>query len=473
MGLLDTIKSFLGGSNSIRNNSVGGGGGGSWGSSISTPTNTATVGQDVSSPTVPVGSKINTSTGEVVSQPKGTTTTDKTTPAPNVGDTNPGVGDTNPGGSVSSTDFSSILNNSGDALAYLNDGDVNDLFNRYVNQAQGGADALAADIIDRATKTADAEYNAVLDALNVQGQEASTLAGQQKTRTDNEAALATTELSDKQASEVKDIEGQKTEYTEQVATDKEQLARAWRDTSLELQRVMRARGVTDSSFAASQETGLLRNFNSGLKQMAQKSQAALADFSEAVIETNKFYTRKKNQLAEEVRQSKEDIDSWLRQQVQSINAQKNVAVAKRLADINNALNQAQTLRVNVANDIAAKQLQWGQWLNETMLNYKLAVAEAAQGKVKSAQDSILESAKVSNAMFTLLENGNASFVEQEGKKYLYDKISGSYIPVRYNYQDDYEELKGYQLQQEKNKAEDTGSTGSSLLNLISQFSSGS
>lgn len=332
---------------------------------------------------------------------------------------------------------------------YLNQGQVDELLKKYAEGAFGRADDLAGEIERVARENAERDYNDVLSALKEQGKEVETLGSQQKTRALKEKELTEAEMAAKQESEIKDIDKQKMGFIEDDAEQRDQLGRAWKDMSLEVQRIMRGRGIADSSFATEKEIGVLKDFNAGLRQLAVKKSGALKDFADAVIETNSFYKRKGLELAEEVRQRVEDVDNWVRQQTTSIMQQERTALSKKLADINNAILKGRELKTNIATQVAQTELNFGMWLKQTEINYKMAVAEAAKGKVASAGNTIKQAAELSKQMFTLLENGQAQWVKQKDGTYgVQDLMTGSMLPTRAGFKDEYEQLQEAKMNQE-------------------------
>jgi len=324
---------------------------------------------------------------------------------------------------------------------YLSQADVDEILRKYSEGAFGRADDLGAEIERVARENAEREYGDVISALGDQSREVSTLGAQQKERALTEKQLTEAEMAAKQESELKGIEKERTGFIESDAEQKDQLGRAWKDMSLEVQRIMRGRGIADSSFATEKEVGVLKDFNKGLRELAVKKTGALKDFADAVIETNGFYQRKKLELAEEVRQRVEDVDNWVRQQATAIMQQQRTALTQKLSEINNAILQARELKTNIANQVAQTELNFGMWLKQTEVNYKLAVAEAAKGKVSSAQDTIAKAAELSKNMFTMLQNGQAQWVQQEdGTMAIQDLVTGTTLPTRTGYKDEYDQL---------------------------------
>lgn len=364
-----------------------------------------------------------------------------------------GVYTTDNGGSKSPTfSFNEGLDKAGgaDLLGqYLTQGQADDILRKYSEGAFGRAEDLAGELERVARENAEREYGDVMTALRGQKEEVSTLGTQQKQRAQTEKELTEAEMEANKQSDLKDIEKQKTGFVESNEQERDKLGRAWKDMSLEVQRIMRGRGIADSSFATEKEVGVLKDFNAGLRELAVKKSSALRDFSDAVIETNSFFTRKKTQLAEEVRQRVEDVDNWVRQQVTSIQNQENSALSKKLADINNAILQGKQLKTDVANQVAQTELNFGMWLKQTEINYKLAVAQAARDKTANAGNTIKQAAELSKNMFTLLENGQAQWVEQkDGTLALQDMLSGSIIPTRPGFKDEYETLQAAKASQE-------------------------
>lgn len=288
---------------------------------------------------------------------------------------------------------------------YLKDTDITDLIDKYGQEVTGDADTLARAIEERAVNAADREYQSILSILGGQKTEASDLAKQQKESALGQKELTQADLEAKQNQEVTAIGKEKEAFKEETAQTTETLARNWRDLSLEMQRIMRAKGVSDSAFAAGKETDLLLNFNTGLRAIATKSTAALQDFSDAVDETVKFYKRQEANLDFQTNEQIKEIDNWERQQISSIQSQETMAYNKKLDAIENAMTQADTLRVNTANSIAEKKLSWGLWLVQMDYQYKTAVAEAAKTSVGNASQKITEARNLFSLTASVLDNG--------------------------------------------------------------------
>ena len=346
-------------------------------------------------------------------------------------------------------DVNAAINKAGgqDALNNLTQGQLDDFMKKYADGMTGNADDLAADIERTAKENADRDYNDVMGALRGQKAEVGTLSEQQKKNTTNEAALTTAELDANMNTEVNAAEKQKAGYIEEKAATEDKLGRSWRDMSLEIQRIMRGKGVADSSYATDKEVGVLKDFNAGLRELSVKSAGALKDLADGVTEAVAFYSRKKASLAEEVRQNVESIDTWVRQTVTDIQNKENQALSSKLREINDATVKAKELKTNVATQIAQAELNYGMWLKQVQVNYKMAVATAAKGKVQSASDKIAEAAALSKNMMTLLDNGSAQFVQTKtGGVAIQDSITGAIIPSSSNYKDEYDQQKALDLQ---------------------------
>ena len=261
------------------------------------------------------------------------------------------------------------------------------IYNKYGGAADRAAE-ISREIEDTARANAEDEYRQVKEALGVQKGEIQTIAGQQQERIKKEKEFGVEELGARKEKEVKTIGEQSKAFGEEVASQKDQLAKNWRDLSLEVQRVMRARGVSESSYASDKETALLLDFNKGLRTLAKSSTKALKDFSDAIVETNSFYTREQGKLEYNATNANQDVDNWVRQSVQSIQAQEGVALNKKLADIRNAILQGNQLKIQTAQKIEDQKAALETWLLQTQIQYKNAVALAAQGKVNDAASGI-------------------------------------------------------------------------------------
>lgn len=287
----------------------------------------------------------------------------------------------------------------------VTDKDLSDILAKYSGTSKDNAQKLADELLGSAREVEERNYKDVLDALGVQKKEIGTVAGQQKKRVGEEKTLGLGELEAKEEKEKKEIEGEQTEFEEEVEDTREVLARNWRDMSMEVQRIMRARGVSDSAFAAGKETDVLLDFNQGLRMLAKKSTDAVANFAEATVETGKFYTREKNKLEVESRQRDEDIDTWVRQTVQSIQSQETKALSTKLNEIRKAVAQGNQLKIQTAQSVADKQFGLEAWLVQTRINYKNAVALAAKGQVGNAIKNIKDYRDLAKEAFDLVTKG--------------------------------------------------------------------
>lgn len=324
-----------------------------------------------------------------------------------------------------------VISANPDMSKYLGENDINDLIKEYGEQVTGSTDSLAAAIEKRATDAAEREYQGILSILGTQKEEVGTTAAKQRESTQAQKELTQKELGARQETETTAIEKQKTGFEEEKTKTVETLARNWRDMSLEMQRVARGRGISDSSFAAGKETDLLLNFNQGLRQISTQSLAALQDFSDAVSETTKFYQRQNAQLDLDSKNNMDEIDAWERGQIANINAQQTMAYNKKLSAIENAMTQADTLRVNTANSISEKKMAWGLWLVQQDYAYKQAVAIAAQGKVSDAVSGINKVRDLAVQYNDLVTKGGYEITMQNGKPYLHGQVNGQddWIPV--------------------------------------------
>ena len=320
-----------------------------------------------------------------------------------------GGGSSDTGGKVLGLDVANKLGQDNTAALKsqlnLDDQGLNDYLQKVADDQRGSAEDIANNILNTATANANAEYNAVLDALRVQKGEAETLGEKQRGRAKEEATIGEAELTSSEEKGVKDIESEKEGFVKESEKNKEMLARNWRDLSLEIQRVMRARGVQDSSYSADKESKLLLNFNKGLQTIAVESQDALKDFSDAVIETKDFYSREKNKLDFQLRGQLEDIDTFVRQTIQSVQAQEGVALAQKFAAINNAVKDANNLKKEVEMKIQDREAGLATWMAQAQTQYKYAVATAAQQSVGSARQSISNIATYNKMIMDGLDSG--------------------------------------------------------------------
>lgn len=266
--------------------------------------------------------------------------------------------------------------------------DLQNLINKYAGQSRDNAQSLADEIERVATENANREYDAIKQSLGVQKGEVGTVGKEQRGRVTAQKDLSTKTLEEKQSTDISNIEKQKEGFLQESAKTADQLAQNWRDMSLQVQRIMRARGATDSSFSAGEETKVLLDFNKGLRTLASQSQSAVKDFADAVIQTNQFYSQSKAQLELDANNQLGDIDTWVRQQTQSIQSQENMALVQKLNAIRDAISKGQQLKIQVEQSIADKQFAIDSWIVQTNINFKNAVALAGQGKTADAQKTI-------------------------------------------------------------------------------------
>lgn len=261
------------------------------------------------------------------------------------------------------------------------------IYKKYGGAADSAA-AIAKEIEDTARANAEAEYRDTLSALGVQKKEVDTQGKQGKENILKQKDLTLTDLQAKQESESGAIADQAAGFADEVTSQKEVLARNWRDLSLQVQRVMRARGVSESSYASDKETSLMLDFNKGLRQLSKSSTDALQNFSDAVIETNKFYERQKTQLDFDTNKAIQDVDTWVRTKVGDIQAQENTALSNKLTQIRSAISEGNKLKIQTQQAIEDKKAALDTWLVQTNVQFKTAVALAAQNKVGDASAGI-------------------------------------------------------------------------------------
>lgn len=291
---------------------------------------------------------------------------------------------------------------------------LNAMMEAWGGQTRDRARALAEEQYRVETEAAERGYGDTMGQLRVQKGEVGTLGQQQRERIAKEKEMGTAELETRRASQEKEIGEQSEKFGKQMKGERETLARNWRDMSMELQRIMRARGVQDSSYSADKEARAMSEFNLGLNKLAETSQEAFKDFADAVIETNAFYKAEQNKLDFNAQQAQQDVDNWVRQRVQDIQAQEKVALSKKLNEINSALAKANQLKASVEQKIADQKMNMDTWLYQTMTNYKNAVSLAAQGKVQSAQTSVKDAFALSTAIGQQLSNKMATIREVPG-----------------------------------------------------------
>lgn len=290
--------------------------------------------------------------------------------------------------------------------------------NSYFDKIRGNTDSLARDIEETERANAESEYNAIMDSLRSKKDEVYRLADTQRKNIDEELKLGKDELADKEQTELRKIENEKQGFIQSNEEQKDSLARQWRDTSLQVQKIMRARGAADSSYTAGEEAKLLMDFNRGLNTLAQKAQSVLANFVDAAQETVKFYQRQQAKLESQARQSKQEIDNWVRSRIEEIQNQEKMALSDKLKAIRSAILQAKTLKTNVENQIANQQLSLATYINQIQQNYKNAVAAAAKGSLSEASKGIQDTSKMFKLISTIIDNGGqfVEKVDKDGKK---------------------------------------------------------
>lgn len=327
------------------------------------------------------------------------------------------------GGNGGGTSVKQVFTNNPDALNFLNQEDVNRLMGKYGSDVTSNADALAKEIEDTARANAEREYQDVLSALGVQKQEVQTIGQQQRERIATQKEQGTQELEQKKQSETMGIQKEATQYSEDIGVQKDQLAQNWRDMSLQVQRIMRARGVQDSSYSSDKETQLLLDFNKGLRALATTSSRALKDFSDAVTETTRYYNSEQTKLSTQAAQADQDVDNWIRQQVESIQAQENKALSTKLVEIRDAISQGNQLKINAQQSIADKQYALDVWMVQTNTQFKQAVALAAQQKVSTAEDAIKQSKDLVDFAYSVLTKGGGELtVGADGKPVIHGSV---------------------------------------------------
>ena len=314
---------------------------------------------------------------------------------------------------------------------------LDEIMKKYGLESRDRAKAIADELLSSQTEMADREYQEILKTLGVQKGEVSTVAEQQKRRVGETKEAGLLELADKEETETKNIEKQKTEFLEEQGDTREVLARNWRDMSLQVQSIMRARGTTDSSFAAGKETDVLLEFNRGLRALAKEGIKGVENFGEALVETNKFYTREKNKLEVDSRQQLEDIDTWVRQRVQDIQSQEGMALVKKLNSIRAAVQQGNELKIKTEQSISDKQFALDSWLIQTQINYKNSVALAAQGKTQDAVTNIGKYRDMAKEAYDLVTKGGYEFQVVQNKDGTVTPVVHGKLP---NGEDDYIQL---------------------------------
>lgn len=285
---------------------------------------------------------------------------------------------------------------------------------KWAGESSSNADKVASEIEAAATENANREYEAIKGSLGVQKQEVQTLAGQQKGQLAKEKQFTSEGLADKQASETQTIEKNKTQFQQETEATKDELARNWRDLSLTAQRVMRSRGVANSAFASSQDAQLQMNFNKGLREIEVKSTQAYKDFADAVTETSKYYTREQAKLDMDYENALTGIDTWVRENVQNIQGQENIALSNKLSAVRSAVSQGNQLKLQTAQKIEDQKLAMATWVYQYQLQLKQAVATAAAGKVDDAYKNITAVKNAAGMVQAVLSNGG-EFVSKMGK----------------------------------------------------------
>ena len=99
--------------------------------------------------------------------------------------------------------------------------------------------------------------------------------------------------------------------------------------------------------------------------------------------------------------------------MQSIQAQENVALNRKLSDIKNAILQGNQLKVQTAQKIEDQKLGLATWMAQFQMQLKASVATAAAGKVDDAWKNIAAVRANTDIIKTVLENGG-EFVKKAG-----------------------------------------------------------
>lgn len=335
------------------------------------------------------------SLSEVSTDTSKTTTTDKS---------GSGTVATGSGGTIGKSAITGAASAYGD---WISDSVLNDIIKKYSGSSMDNANEVSDALESAARKAAERDYKDVMRALGVQKQEVATLGQQQRESVEAQKKLGEQDIETNKEKDLTTIEGEKQTWQKELINTKDELGTAWRDMSMEIQRISRAGGRDSSSWAASQEGETLRDFNKSLRALSEKNVSALKSFADAVVETTQYYSEAKQKLELEAKDALNNIDSWVRTQVSKIEAQQDVALSKKLTQIEQAIAQGQQLKVQTAQQIATAELNFGLTLAQIQANYKAAVTNAASQNEADALKTIQEAGKVSEAALQIVENGMA------------------------------------------------------------------
>lgn len=369
---------------------------------------------------------------------------------------------------LSGDEVNKIINDIG-ANGLIDPNAVAEIYKKYGGAADRAGD-IARDIENTARANAEAEYRDTMYALGVQRKEVETVGEQQKGNIKKQKELTLSDLEAKKQSEISTIQENAAGFADEVTQQKEVLAKNWRDLSLYTQRIMRARGVSESSYANDAESKLLLDFNKGLRALSTSSTKALKDFSDAIVETSKFYERQATQLDFDTNKAEQDVDTWVRQKIQVIQAEENKAMSTKLIEIRNAITEGNTLKKQIAQQIEDKKAALDTWLLQTIVQYKTAVALAAQNKVGDAAAGIKSTwdmVKFANDVLT--KGGGAIEINpQTGQPAIHGKVLNTksnqfdefWYPVTSGFAKQYETNQAYKASQAANAGLLTGTTPS-------------
>lgn len=373
-------------------------------------------------------------------------------------------GDSQPQRQLTGEEVNKMINDIG-ANGLIDPNAVAEIYKKYGGAADRAAD-IAKDIENTARANAEAEYRDTMNALGVQKEEVVRVGEEQKGNIRKQKELTLSDLEAKKQSETGTIQENATGFADEVTKQKETLAKNWRDLSLYTQRIMRARGVSESSYANDAESKLLLDFNKGLRALSSSSTKALKDFSDAIVETSKFYERQAAQLDFDTNKAEQDVDTWVRQKIQGIQAEENKAMSTKLIEIRNAITEGNTLKKQTAQQIEEKKAALDTWLLQTTVQYKTAVALAAQNKVGDAAAGIKNTwdmVKFANDVLT--QGGGAIEINpQTGQPAIHGKVLNTksnqfdefWYPVTSGFAKAYETNQAYKASQAANAGLLTG-----------------
>lgn len=252
------------------------------------------------------------------------------------------------------------------------------------NKGMSVADAMEA----RGKEAAEQRWRLINENLQRQKGEIKTEAERQRQLAREQETLYKGQIEKRKGEELEAITKQKEASEKEVMQMKDDLGRAFVDSSRKLQAVLRASGVSKSGFAIAQETELLRNFNRNLDAIAVRHKDLVDELDKAYRDTISVYNDKIDNLEFETRKMISDISTWERQQIVAIQNNENLNLADKLDRINDAINRADAVRMQVEQNYANQKLAWAQWAYKMQVKMALSAQAAAQGRVDNAYKNL-------------------------------------------------------------------------------------